>query len=99
METLSATSLEVGPQYPGAGGDVQEQIRGGVRGVAKTVALDPNFGLGIPGWRCASRNLDRQQDAERYIKEALRHLDWMTERERYRTRGLLRHVSGDYQAA
>ena len=36
----------------------------------------------------ASRNLDKQQDAEKYIKEALRHLDGMTERERFRTRGL-----------
>ena len=36
-----------------------------------------------------SRNLGRLQDAEKYAKEALRHLDGMTERERFAIRGLL----------
>ena len=59
------------------------------RSFSKAVELDPNFGLGYAGMAIASRNLDRQQDAEKYIKEAVRHLDGMTERERYRTRGLV----------
>ena len=45
----------------------------------------------------SSRNLDKQQDAEKYIKEAVRHLDGMTERERYRTRGLFYFITSDYQ--
>ena len=36
-----------------------------------------------------SRNLGKLQDAEKYIKEALRYLDGMTERERYNARGML----------
>ena len=36
-----------------------------------------------------SRNLGRLQDAEKYINEALSHLDGMTERERFATRGVL----------
>ena len=64
---------------------------------AKAVALDPNFGLGYAGMAIASRNLDKQQDAEKYIKEAVRHLDSMTERERYRTRGLFYYLTSDYQ--
>ena len=43
--------------------------------------------------------MDKEQDAEKYIKEAVRHLDGMTERERYRTRGLFFMVTSDYQPA
>ena len=42
------------------------------------------------------RNLGQQQQAERYIKEAVRHVDGMTDRERYRTRGLFYTITGDY---
>ena len=60
------------------------------------MALDANFGLGWAGMGIASSNLDKQQDAEKYIKEAVRHLDGMTERERYRTRGLYYMLTSDY---
>ena len=43
-----------------------------------------------------SRNLDRQQDAVRYANEARRYLDSMTERERFRTRGLVYLITADY---
>ena len=62
------------------------------------VDRDPNFGLAYAGMAIASRNLDNQQDAEKYVKEAVRHLDGMTERERYRTRGLFYYITGDYPA-
>jgi tetratricopeptide (TPR) repeat protein len=45
----------------------------------------------------ASRNLRQQQDAEKYIKLALGHMDQMTERERYRTRGTYYLTLGDQQ--
>jgi hypothetical protein len=45
-----------------------------------------------------SRNLGRQEDAEKYVSEAVRHVERMTERERYRTRGLFYLVTGDYHA-
>jgi tetratricopeptide (TPR) repeat protein len=99
MDTLSATSLDVVRQYAVA----QEALSNAkfddaLRGFARTVELDPTFGMGYHGMAVASRNLDRQQDAEKYIKEALRHLDRMTERERYRARGFSYRVSGDYLA-
>ena len=59
--------------------------------------LDPKFGLGYQGLAVMSRNLGRQEDAEKYIKEALRHLDGMTERERFGTRGFYYRMTGDYQ--
>ena len=59
---------------------------------------DPKFGIGYQGMAVASRGLDRQQDAERYIKEALSYIDGMTERERYRTRALSYMITSDYGA-
>ena len=89
MDTLSATSLDVVRHYAArmeamSNGKFEEALRS----YSKAVELDPKFGLGYRAWRWPRVNLDRLQDAEKYIKEALEHLDGMTERERYRTRGL-----------
>jgi len=53
--------------------------------------------LADAGKAIASRNLGEYQDAEKYIKEAIAHIDRMTERERYRTRGMFYFITGDYQ--
>ena len=98
MTNLSATSLDVVRFYAAA----QEAASKGKFEEArdnalKAVALDPNFGVGYQVAAVASRNLHNQQDADKYSAEALRHLDGMTERERYTTRGFFFRVSGDYQ--
>ena len=99
METLSATSLEVVREYAEAAEALsRSRSDDALQSFSRAVALDPNFGLGYAGMAIVSRNLDRQQDAEKYVKEAVRHLDGMTERERYRTRGLFYYITGDYQA-
>ena len=99
MDTLSATSLEVVRQYAVATEAMAKaRFEEALQGFSKSVELDPNFGMGYQGMALASRNLDRQEDAEKYIKEALRHLDRMTERERYRARGFFYRVTADYQA-
>ncbi len=99
METLSATSLEVVGEYAGAMESLSRARYGdALQGFSNAVALDPNFGLAYAGMAIASRNLDRQEDAEKYAQEALRHLDGMTERERYRARGLFYMVTGDHPA-
>jgi serine/threonine protein kinase/tetratricopeptide (TPR) repeat protein len=64
---------------------------------AKAVALDPQFGLGYQGLAVMSRNLGRIEEAEKYIKEALRYLDSMTDRERFGTRGFYYRMIGDNQ--
>ena len=48
---------------------------------SNAVARDPNFGLAYAGLAIASRTSDKPEDAENYIKEAMKHLDGMTERE------------------
>jgi tetratricopeptide (TPR) repeat protein len=65
--------------------------------LSRAVDLDPNFGMADTVMASAARNLGRYQDAEKYIKEALKHIDRMTERERYRTRAYLYLLTGDQQ--
>jgi eukaryotic-like serine/threonine-protein kinase len=99
MDTLSTTNLEVVRQYAVATEQLaQARFDDALQSFSKAVELDPTFGVGYQGMALASRNLDRPQDAERYIKEALRYLDRMTERERFRARGFFYRVTGDYQA-
>ncbi len=98
-QTFSATSFEVVREYAAAAEALSRgRSEDALRSFSNAVGLDPNFGLGHAGMAIASRNLGRQQDAEKYIKEAVRHLDGMTERERYRTRGLFYFITGDNQA-
>jgi serine/threonine protein kinase/tetratricopeptide (TPR) repeat protein len=98
METLSATSLDSVRDYAtGQEAASNGRFDDARASFEKAVQRDPKFGLGWAALAMAARNLDRQQDAEGYIKEAVRHLDSMTERERYRTRGNFYTITGDYQ--
>jgi serine/threonine protein kinase/tetratricopeptide (TPR) repeat protein len=95
-QTFSATSLDVVRQYAVAAEALSSsRFDDAFESFSKAAAMDPNFGLAYAGMGIASRNLDKQQDAERYMREALRHLDSMTERERYRTRGLVYFITND----
>jgi eukaryotic-like serine/threonine-protein kinase len=99
METLSATSLEVVREYAAAMEALsRSQFEEARQSFSRAVALDANFGLAYAGMAIASRNLDRHQEAETHVREAIRHLDGMTDRERYRTRGLFYFLTNDYQA-
>jgi len=98
-DTLSATSLDVVRNYAAAMDALSNsRFEDARRGFESAVKLDPNFGLGYAGLAVALRNLDKRDEAQKYIDEAQRHLDGMTERERYRTRGLAFEWSSDYQA-
>ncbi len=98
MASLSATSLDVVRHYAAAQESMSnnrfEEAR---QSYAQAVALDPNFGIGYQGLAVVSRNLGNLQDAEKYINEALKYLDGMTERERFSTRGMFYRITGDYQ--
>jgi eukaryotic-like serine/threonine-protein kinase len=63
----------------------------------KAVALDPNFARAYTGMAAMAQNLGRPGDAEKYMKLAMQHMDRMTERERYRNRGLYYRTTGDWQ--
>ena len=95
---LTAASLEVVHQY-GVG---MEQLFAGnseeaLRSFSNAVALDPNFARAYAGMAAASENLGKTKDAEKYVKLAMEHVDRMTDRERYRVRGLYYFTTSNWQ--
>ena len=88
METLSATSLDVVRHY--AAGDRSAVRTASSRrrcgAIRKPSSWIRSLAWVTRAWRSRRGISDRQQDAEKYIEEALKQLDGMTERERYRTR-------------
>jgi tetratricopeptide (TPR) repeat protein len=99
METLTATSLEAVHDY--ANGQLalsNNRNEEAIKNFSQAVGRDPDFGAAYSGMSIAYRNMGEQQNAEKFANEAVRHLDRMTERERYRARGLLYYLTSDYQA-
>ena len=97
-ETLSATSLDVVRDYAAAMQALSNaDFDGARRSFDKALQRDPDFGLAHATMAITLWNRREQQEAEKYAKEAMRHLDQMTERERYRARGIFYMVTGDHQ--
>ena len=94
---FTAASLEVVHDY---GMGMEQQFAGSskdaLQSFSKAAELDPNFARAYAGMAAASRNLGNAQDAEKYVKMAMEHVDRMTERERYRIRGLYYVYTGDF---
>lgn len=95
---FTASSLEAVHQYGLAielqfAGKTQEALQS----FSKLAEMDPNFARAWAGMAGASVNLGRRQDAEKYAKLAMEHVDRMTERERYRIRGLYYVTTDNWQ--
>jgi predicted Ser/Thr protein kinase len=92
-----AASLEVVHLYSMA---MQQQFAGktaeAFQNFSKAAELDSNFARAYSGMSGTSYDLGKQADGEKYIKLAMQHIDRMTERERYHTRGYYYLVSGNY---
>jgi tetratricopeptide (TPR) repeat protein len=86
---FTTSSLEAVHQY---GVAMNQQFAGDMeaafKSFSKAAELDPNFARAYSGMAGTSGNLGRKQDAEKYAKVAMEHVDRMTERERYRIRGV-----------
>jgi tetratricopeptide (TPR) repeat protein/predicted Ser/Thr protein kinase len=95
--SFSAASLEAVHEY---GTAMEHQFSGDFAGAlqsfTKSAQLDPNFARAYSGMAAMSRNLGRPQDAEKYFKQAMEHVDRMTERERLRTRGAYYVTVGNF---
>jgi eukaryotic-like serine/threonine-protein kinase len=94
---FTTSSLAAVHQY----GIAMEQLLAGnsqeaIRLFSNAIALDPNFARAYGGMASAYGNLGRTQDAEKYVKLAMAHVDRMTERERYRVRGLYYFATSNY---
>jgi Flp pilus assembly protein TadD len=86
---FTAASLEAVHEY---GVAMKQQFAGNMDGAlqsfSKAAELDPNFARAYAGEGAVAGNLGHFQDAEKYVKLAMEHVDRMTERERYRIRGM-----------
>jgi tetratricopeptide (TPR) repeat protein len=80
---------------------VEEQFAGNFQeafdSFHKAAELDPKFARAYTGMAAMAQNLGRPSDAVKYMKLAMEHVDRMTERERYRNRGLYYLTTGDWQ--
>ncbi len=86
---FTTASLEAVHEY---GIAMKQQFAGNMQGAlqsfSKAAELDPNFARAYAGEAAMAGNLGQLQDAEKYAKLAMEHVDRMTERERYRIRGV-----------
>lgn len=94
---FTAGSLEAVHQY---GIAMEQQFAGktdeAFASFSKAAELDPNFARAYSGMAAVAGNLGRGQDAEKYFKLAMQHIDHMTERERHRIRGLYYLSTGNW---
>jgi tetratricopeptide (TPR) repeat protein len=98
MDAVTATSLEAVHEYAAGMIFLSSGLFEGAREhFRKSTEIDPKFGLGWAGMASASRSLGDERQAEKYIQVAYANIDSMTERERYRTRGLYFVLTGDQQ--
>lgn len=100
-ETFTAASLEAASYYTRAqtlaGGNKDEEA---LPVYQKAVEADPEFARAYSGWGLSAFKLGRRSEATQQWNQALKLLDRMTERERYRTLGLYYTVvSLDYDKA
>jgi tetratricopeptide (TPR) repeat protein/tRNA A-37 threonylcarbamoyl transferase component Bud32 len=98
MASLSATSLDVVRLYARAlEAQSSNRYAEAQQDALKAVELDPKFGIGYLILATTSRALGRLEDNQKYLSQALSHLDGMTERERFQTRGYSYLTAGDYE--
>jgi tetratricopeptide (TPR) repeat protein/predicted Ser/Thr protein kinase len=88
-ETFTAGSLEAAHEYSVAQ-DASfegkwEAARGGYE---KAIKLDPDMGRAYAGLAAVYQNEGRHEEARKALEEALARLERMSDREKYRTRGL-----------
>jgi tetratricopeptide (TPR) repeat protein/predicted Ser/Thr protein kinase len=88
QETFTAETLEAAHSYAAAQ-DLQQKGKWdeAIKEYQHATYLDPEFGRAFAGLAAMEANLGRRQEGERNYKLALAHIDRMTDREKYRTRG------------
>jgi len=89
-ETFSAASLEAAHEYAlgmtlASGGKWDEAAKH----YQEALKLDPGLGRADTGLAVIERNRGHHEEAKKYFDEAMAHTDRMSEREKYRSRGLM----------
>jgi tetratricopeptide (TPR) repeat protein len=97
--TFSTDNIDAAHQYSvGMEAQFQGKWNDALQSFTKATQLDPNFARAYAGMAAASQNLGQIDSAEKYAKLAMVHVDRMTERERYRVRGLYYVLTENWQA-
>ena len=89
LEAVQQDALGVEEQFAGKFQEAFDSFH-------KAAELDPKFARAYSGMAAMAQNLGRSKDAVEYMKMAMEHVDRMTERERYRNRGLYYLTTGDW---
>jgi len=89
-ETFSAGSLEAAHEYgvgmaAASGGQWDEAVQH----YLEALKLDPGLGRAYTGLAVIEYNRGHHAQAQTYFEQAMAHVDRMTEREKYRSRGLM----------
>ncbi len=90
LEAVHQSAIGIDEQFAGKFQEAFESFQ-------KAAALDPNFTWAYTGMAAMARNLGKSEDAVNYMKLAMQHEDNMTEREKYRDRGLYYLTTGEWQ--
>ncbi len=90
LEAVHQAAIAVDEQFAGKFQEAFDSFQ-------KAAQMDPNFTWGYTGSAAMAQNLGRPEDAVKYMKLAMEHVDDMTERERYRNRGMYYFITGDWQ--
>jgi tetratricopeptide (TPR) repeat protein len=90
LEAVHESAIAVDEQFAGHFQEAFDSFQ-------KATQLDPDFARAYTGMAAMDQNLGKQEDAVKYMKLAMEHIDRMTDRERYRYRGLYYLTTGDWQ--
>jgi eukaryotic-like serine/threonine-protein kinase len=90
LEAVHQEALAIDEQFAGRFQEAFDSFQ-------KAVQLDPKFARPYTGMAAMDENLGKSGDAVKYMKLAMQHMDSMTERERYRSRGMYYSFTGDWQ--
>ena len=90
LEAVHQEALAIDEQFAGRFQEAFDSFQ-------KAVQLDPKFARPYTGMAAMDENLGKSGDAVKYMKLAMQHMDSMTERERYRSRGMFYSFTGDWQ--
>ena len=90
LEAVHQASIGVEEQFAGKFQEAFDSFQ-------KAATLDPKLTWAYTGMAAMAQNLGKTEDAVKYMQQAMQYVDNMTEREKYRDRGLYYRVTGDWQ--
>lgn len=90
LEAVHQASIAVDQQFAGKFQEAFDSFQ-------KAAEMDPGLTWAYTGMAAMADNLGKPEDAVKYMKLAMEHVDNMTDRERYRDRGLYYRTTGDWQ--